>query len=223
MEEFPHRHVTRVSACGRLHLLCWLPALGTSLYYACVHMFARTHLCVGTVSLLTCLRSLQRGNMAASSLHPQCRTWHSVLEQGCPGKQERHHGDGMFVPFKEETAASQEVERRPGGVRGALQARETTHERARVLCWPVPRSHRHPVQPGGDLSKPWWGSKRPCTHVTSWQRLLSRCPVTETPIFGGGVHWGTLYNCELSNFHFQRHSHHQYSSPKRTIQTQPTS
>lgn len=95
MEELPHRHVTRVSAYVRLHLLFWLPVLGTSLYYACVHMFARTHLCMGTVSLLTCLRSLQRGNMAASSLHPQCHTWHSVPEQGCPGKQERHHGDGM--------------------------------------------------------------------------------------------------------------------------------
>lgn len=39
---------------------------------------------------------------------------------------------------------------------------------------------------------------------------------TEMSIFRGDVHWGILNNCELNNFHFQRHIHHQYSSRKRT-------
>lgn len=223
MEELPHRHVTRVSAYVRLHLLFWLPVLGTSPYYACVHMSVRTHLCVWELS--ACLRvcapckgGLWQPHLYIPNAAPGTRYRNGAAQESRKGITEtgclRHlRRNGGFTGGGEET----------WGVRGALQARETTCERARVLCWPGPRSHRHQVQPGGDHSNPWWGSKRHCAHVTSRQRLLSRCPVTETPIFGGGVHWGTLYNCELSNFHFQRHIHHQYSTPKRTIQTQPTS
>lgn len=205
----------------------WTPSL--IVLVACTWHFPVMRVCTG-LRAHTCVYGncqpaylsalLAKGDYGTSSLHPQCCTWHSVLEQGCPGSRKGME-TGCLRHLRKKWRLHSRWREDLGGW-GALQARET-HKRARVLCWPVPRSHRHQVQAGGDHSNPWWGSKRHRAHFTSRQRLLSRCPVTETPIFGGGVHWGTLYNCELSNFHFQRHIHHQYSSPKRTIQTQPTS
>lgn len=57
---------------------------------------------------------------------------------------------------------------------------------------------------------------------TTVASTLSRHPSDKSFIFGRDFHWVVL-NYELNNFRFQRPFHHQDFSPKKAIQTQPTS
>ena len=94
---------TWVYALFIYHLGCLYLALTEALgacVCVCVCVCARARMrahalpCMGTVSLLRCLSSLQARITRDSSLRLQCCTWHSVTEQSCleGGKASQRNG-----------------------------------------------------------------------------------------------------------------------------------